>query len=149
MITIQPNISIEKTIDYIYVCTRTELVSTDISIFTFEEWENLSDISKDFDNCIKYMKEIGYDKVPLSIQNASHFFYYSPFCYQKRIRDLDFCTGNEFEIYREIYKKLENSTGNKRLSVNKFRKWLSSMNCDIQINHEKIKIYLEISSIHI
>jgi hypothetical protein len=102
----------------------------DISIFTDAEWDNLIEISEEFDKHRSWLSNDPPSKnTPREYRDGVNYFYRKGI-FKGSLSELEFYQGkNSQEVWDKIYKNSETN-----ITINDFRKWISE-------NYEIIKKY--------
>ena len=128
-----------KNKEYIYVLTiNVENDNVlDLSIFEIEEWTHLTKISKVFEDAVVNLdvdKSLRpYINISENIKKCVYYLYYSPFCWWKGFNDLECETLEINDIYEVVFNFVRED---KKLTINKFRRWVID-------NYEPIKTHYE------
>jgi hypothetical protein len=130
-----------KNKEYIYVLTingDNDYV-LDLSIFEIEEWTHLTKISKVFEDAVLNLDvEISlrpYINVSKDIKKGAYYLYYSPFCNWKGFNDLECETLEINDIYEVVFNFVSED---KKLTINKFRRWVVDNYTHIQTHYETL-----------
>lgn len=126
---------------YIYVLTinvdNDNVV--DLSIFEIEEWTHLTKISKVFEDAVVNLDvEISlrpYINVSKNIKKCAYYLYYSPFCWWKGFNDLECETLEINDIYEVVFNFVSED---KKITINKFRRWVVDNYTNIQTHYETL-----------
>lgn len=122
-----------KNKDYTYVISNNEYndKKLDVSIFEIEDWENLLEISKVFEEEVSYVNGVSdnsYKYLDNNLKSYTYFLYNSPFCHYESFNDLEYETTKLDDIYEVVFHRLESG---EKITINEFRKWIVE-------NYEKI-----------
>jgi len=122
-----------KNKNYTYVISNNEYndKKIDVSIFEIEDWENLLEISKVFEEAVSYVNGVSdnsYKYLDKNLTSYAYFLYHSPFCHYESFNDLEYETTKLDDIYEVVFHRLENG---EKITINEFRKWIVE-------NYEKI-----------
>ena len=130
-----------KNKEYIYVLANNDDNNNelDLSIFEIEEWTHLTKISKVFeDSVVNLDVEISlrpYINVSKDIKKGAYYLYYSPFCNWKGFNDLECETLEINDIYEVVFNFVSED---KKLTINKFRRWVVDNYTHIQTHYETL-----------
>ena len=139
--------NIEKEIVYVknkeYVYVETINVDNDnvldLSIFAIEEWTHLTKISKVFEDAVVNLdvdKSLRpYINISENIKKCVYYLYYSPFCWRKGFNDLECETLEINDIYEVVFNFVSED---KKLTINKFRRWVVDNYTHIQTHYETL-----------
>jgi hypothetical protein len=130
-----------KNKEYIYVLTingDNDYV-LDLSIFEIEEWTHLTKISKVFEYAVVNLdvdKSLRpYINISENIKKCVYYLYYSPFCWRKGFNDLECETLEINDIYEVVFNFVSED---KKLTINKFRRWVVDNYTHIQTHYETL-----------
>ncbi len=138
---------------YIYVLTTNDdnYNILDLSIFEIEEWTHLTKISKVFEDAVVNLDvDISlkpYINISKNIKKSVYYLYYSPFCLWKGFNDLE-CEILEInDIYEVVFNLVKED---KKITINKFRRWVIDNYTNIQTHyetllHNKIDLFIPFS----
>ena len=132
-----------KNKEYIYVLTNNDDNNNelDLSIFEIEEWTHLTKISKVFeDSVVNLDVEISlrpYINVSKDIKKVAYYLYYSPFCWWKGFNDLECETLEINDIYEVVFNFVRED---KKITINKFRRWITDNYTNIQTHYDNLLI---------
>ena len=130
-----------KNKEYIYVLTINVDNNNvlDLSIFEIEEWTHLIKISKVFEDAVVNLDvEISlrpYINVSKDIKKGAYYLYYSPFCWWKGFNDLEYETLEINDIYKVVFDLVRED---KKITINKFRKWVIDNYTNIQMHYDNL-----------
>ena len=130
-----------KNKEYIYVLTINVDNDNvlDLSIFEIEEWTHLTKISKVFEDAVVNLDvEISlrpYINVSKDIKKGAYYLYYSPFCWRKGFNDLECETLEINDIYEVVFNLIKEY---KKITINKFRRWVVDNYENIQTHYESL-----------
>ena len=113
--------------------------NVDISIFKIDEWNELLDISKIFEQSAQnFNKDDNNDLYYNKIRESTYFIYYNcPFCRFSCFTDLDYNLGNKQDIYERLFVEVRDKDKYSNVTINLFRNWIVKNLHDIK-NHMKI-----------
>jgi len=142
-----------KNKEYIYVLTTNVDNDNvlDLSIFEIEEWTHLTKISKVFEDSVdnldvdRWLRP--YINISANIKKGVYYLYYSPFCHCKGFNDLEYEILDINNIYEVVFDLVRED---KKLTINKFRKWIIDNYTNIQTHYEtllnnKINLFIPFS----
>ena len=130
-----------KNKEYIYVLTINVDNDNvlDLSIFEIEEWTHLIKISKVFEDAVVNLDvEISlrpYINVSKDIKKGAYYLYYSPFCWCKGFNDLEYEMLEINDIYKVVFDLVRED---KKITINKFRRWIIDNYTNIQMHYDNI-----------
>jgi hypothetical protein len=130
-----------KNKEYIYVLTiNVENDNVlDLSIFEIEEWTHLTKISKVFEDAVVNLdvdKSLRpYINISENIKKCVYYLYYSPFCWREGFNDLECETLEINDIYEVVFNFVSE---NKKITINKFRRWIIENYTNIQTHYETL-----------
>ena len=130
-----------KNKEYIYVLTINVDNDNvlDLSIFEIEEWTHLTKISKVFEDAVDNLdveiRSRSYINVSKDIKKGAYYLYYSPFCWWKGFNDLECETLEINDIYELVFNFVKED---KKITINKFRKWIIDNYTNIQTHYESL-----------
>ena len=130
-----------KNKEYIYVLTINLDNDNvlDLSIFEIEEWTHLTKISKVFEDAVVNLdvdKSLRpYINISENIKKCVYYLYYSPFCWRKGFNDLECETLEINDIYEVVFNFVSED---KKLTINKFRRWVVDNYTHIQTHYETL-----------
>ena len=130
-----------KNKEYIYVLTINVDNDNvlDLSIFEIEEWTHLIKISKVFEDAVVNLDvEISlrpYINVSKDIKKGAYYLYYSPFCWCNGFNDLEYEMLEINDIYKVVFDLVRED---KKITINKFRRWIIDNYTNIQMHYDNI-----------
>ena len=115
----------------------------DLSIFEIEEWTHLTKISKVFEDAVVNLdvdKSLRpYINISENIKKSVYYLYYSPFCGWncgwKGFNDSECETLEINEIYEVVFNLIKED---KKITINKFRRWVVDNYEIIQTHYETL-----------
>lgn len=142
-----------KNKEYIYVLTINVDNDNvlDLSIFEIEEWTHLTKISKVFEDAVDNLdvdiRLRPYINISENIKKGVYYLYYSPFCHWKGFNDLEYEMLEITDIYKVIFDFVSED---KKITINKFRKWITDNYKNIQTHYgnllnNKINLFIPFS----
>ena len=134
---------------YFYVISYYEsyyshLKNTDISIFEINEWHDLLNISKVFEESIDNIKDL-YDEeyiiINRDLKQAIYYLYYNcHFCKHNGFNYLEYYHGNKNDINERVFIEVQNENRD-HITINYFRKWIIANYDKIRENYDIIKSF--------
>ena len=130
-----------KNKEYIYVLTINVDNDNvlDLSIFEIEEWTHLTKISKVFEDAVDNLdvdiRLRPYINISENIKKGVYYLYYSPFCHWKGFNDLEYEMLEINDIYKVIFDFVSED---KKITINKFRKWITDNYKNIQTHYDNL-----------
>jgi len=142
-----------KNKEYIYVLTMNVDNDNvlDLSIFEIEEWTHLTKMSKVFEDAVDNLdvdKSLRrYINISENIKKGVYYLYYSPFCWRKGFNDLEYEILEIKNIYKVVFDLVRED---KKITINKFRRWITENYTNIQTHYEgllnnKINLFIPFS----
>jgi len=122
------------------------LTNTDISIFELDEWDELLNKSKLYNECVKILNNIDEsDEIYRSIQpeykSAVYYLYYNcNYCIYNDFTSLEYHIGNNQDIYERVFIETKNED-RYNISINSFRSWIVKHYDEFNKNYNIIKMY--------
>lgn len=111
--------------------------NVDISIFKINEWNELLDMGKIFEQSVGFNKDkndLYYNK----IKESAYFIYYNcPFCRYSHFSTLDYNIGNKQDIHERLFVEVKDKDKYSNVTINLFRNWIVKNLHDIK-KHMKI-----------
>lgn len=96
----------------------------DLSIFEVEEWIQLLEISKIFEEAarnLNYETDDNYNKIDKKLIKSSQFLYYSPYCNYEDFNHMYYNTEKIEDIHKVVFSYVENG---EKITLNHFRNWI-------------------------
>ena len=130
-----------KNKEYIYVLTINVDNDNvlDLSIFEIEEWTHLTKISKVFEDAVVNLDVDRslrpYINISENIKKCAYYLHYSPFCWWKGFNDLECETLEINDIYEVVFDLVRED---KKITINKFRRWIIDNYTNIQMHYDNI-----------
>jgi hypothetical protein len=130
-----------KNKEYIYVLTINVDNDNifDLSIFEIEEWTHLTKMSKVFEDAVDNLdvdiRLRPYINVSENIKKGAYYLHYSPFCWWKGFNDLEYEILEIDDIYKVVFNFVSED---KKITINKFRRWIIDNYKNIQMHHDNL-----------
>ena len=112
--------------------------NVDISIFKINEWHELLDISKIFEQSVHNFNKDENDLYYNKIKESAYFIYYNcPFCRYSHFNTLDYNIANKQDIYERLFVEVRDKDKYSNVTIDLFRNWITKNLHNIK-NHMKI-----------
>ncbi len=124
---------------------RSNLMNIDISIFEIDEWEDLLNKSKLYNECVQMLNGES-DEIYRSIQpeyrSAVYYLYYNcNYCEYNDFTSLEYHLGCHQDIYERVFIETKNDDRN-NISINNFRAWIIKHYDEISKNYDILNRYV-------